>query len=142
MLENILKEINSNLERIANSLEKNSNISIGLDLANGKDENVVAVAPYQTEIQNSQPYISANSVNVVPQAETQPTVAQTIPTTQVQESFTQEQLAVAMSNAVSAGKMNIIQNILQQLGVQALTQVNPSDYNKVATMLKEAGVEL
>ena len=47
-----------------------------------------------------------------------------------------------MSNAVSAGKMGIIQNILQQLNVQALTQVNPADYNKLATMLQEAGVKV
>ena len=39
-------------------------------------------------------------------------------------------------------KMNAIQNILQQFNVQALTQINPSDYNKLATMLKEAGVEV
>ena len=60
----------------------------------------------------------------------------------MQESFTQEQLARAMSNAVSAGKMNVIQGILNQLGVQALTQINPTDYNKLAVMLKEAGVEV
>lgn len=47
-----------------------------------------------------------------------------------------------MSNAVSTGKMDIIQNILQQFSVQALTQINPADYNKLATMLKEAGVNV
>ena len=67
---------------------------------------------------------------------------QAMPISNIQQSFTQEQLAVAMSNAVSAGKMGIIQNILQQLNVQALTQVNPADYNKLATMLQEAGVKV
>ena len=58
------------------------------------------------------------------------------------DNITQEQLAVAMSNAVSTGKMDVIQGILKQFRVQALTQINPADYNKVATMLKEAGVEV
>ena len=94
--------------------------------------NTTVVTQPQTQI--SQPVQSPEAVQA-----SQPT---SIPTTQVQNSFTQEQLAVAMSNAVSTGKMDIIQNILQQFGVQALTQINPADYNKLATMLKEAGVNV
>lgn len=142
MLEEILKNINSNLERIANSLENKT--AVGVDLSNAQDKQVSQIIQAPTDIlQNitaqmpiAQPVIQAEP-NII-----QPTMPQAIPTAPIQNSFTQEQLAVAMSNAVAAGKMNIVQGILQQLGVQALTQINPADYNKVATMLKEAGVEV
>ena len=99
----------------------------------------VAQQPNNTVVPQTQTQISQPVQNSESAQSPQPA---SIPTAQVQNSFTQEQLAVAMSNAVSAGKMNIIQNILQQFGVQALTQINPADYNKLATMLKEAGVNV
>ena len=134
MLEEILKSINSNLERIAKAIESKTNI--------------IETTNPSTQIQKSTPEVRQATIpaQALPQTPMPQPIVQnqtTIPTTtQAQESFTQEQLAVAMSNAVAAGKMNVIQGILQQFNVQALTQINPSDYNKVATMLKEAGVEV
>lgn len=153
MLEEVLKNINSNLEKIANTLEDSDKLlrenfqvrdaKIVKILADGKDimptpkpqvQTTTGLAPVQQSVLiQDKPAVTG----VVSQAP-----VQTIPTTPVQEGFTQEQLAVAMSNAVAAGKMNAIQGILQQLGVQALTQVNPADYNKLAVMLKEAGVNI
>ena len=135
MLEEVLKNINSNLERIANALEDSNKFlkePVHLSASDVKDA-VKVIENAEHIMPTSQPQI---------QTTTGPEPVQTIPTTQIQERFTQEQLAVAMSNAVSAGKMNVIQGILQQLGVQALTQVNPADYNKLAVMLKEAGVNI
>ena len=156
MLEDILKSINSNLEKIANSLGASDNklsCECHLDaeklIANVEPVNVkvpvvnqpvcdpvqqvtISQQPVQQPIQQAAPVIQ-QPVQQMPQA---------MPISNIQQSFTQEQLAVAMSNAVSAGKMGIIQNILQQLNVQALTQVNPADYNKLATMLQEAGVKV
>lgn len=153
MLEEVLKNINSNLEKIANTLEDSNKLlrenfqvrdaKIVKILADGKDimptpkpqvQTTTGLAPVQQSVLTQS---QSTVTGVVSQAP-----VQTIPTTPVQEGFTQEQLAVAMSNAVSAGKMNVIQGILQQLGVQALTQVNPADYNKLAVMLKEAGVNI
>lgn len=147
MLEEILNKINGNLERIANALEKEESI----DIAVKPLENTTFVADIANSITNQATPVQ-NQNNVVPVAPTvqpiptepvAPTpVIPTIPTTTVQESFTQEQLARAMSNAVSVGKMNVIQGILNQLGVQTLTQIKPENYNKLAVMLKEAGVEI
>lgn len=146
MLEEILKNINSNLERIATCLEKNKAINLESKAFNNQNTEeqtnanpIVNNAP----IQNSVPVVqeTVQQTNSIIQTH-QPVQNNVIPTTVAQESFTQDQLAVAMSNAVSAGKMNVIQGIMQQLGVQALTQVNPADYNRVASMLKEAGVEV
>lgn len=155
MLETILQSINQSLERIAKAQEETNilikeqmkPIVIGTDVDNAECAQALANTTLQ-EIE--QPISKAEeipvNVEVQPQlAHGEPviaTVTPVIPTTSVQETFTREQLAVAMSNAVSAGKMNIVQGILQQFGVQALTQINPTDYNKVATMLKEAGVNI
>ena len=142
MLEEILNKININLERIANALEKekNKNLEDSAFVTNIAN----SVTEQATTIQNQNNAIPvATVVQPIPVIPTEPKApAPVIPTTIVQESFTQEQLARAMSNAVSAGKMNVIQGILNQLGVQALTQINPTDYNKLAVMLKEAGVEV
>lgn len=152
MLEDILKSINSNLEKIANSLGSNDDklscechldaekLIAKVEPVNVKEpvvnqpvcDPVQQVTISQQPIQQAAPVIR-QPVQQMPQA---------MPISNIQQSFTQEQLAVAMSNAVSAGKMGIIQNILQQLNVQALTQVNPADYNKLATMLQEAGVKV
>lgn len=136
MLEEILKSINLNLERIANSLE-------------GKKEDKITevrnpIISGQMSIEDIKPQVdsAANSIKVAPIPTPITTTAAPVPTTAQAESFTQEQLAVAMSNAVSAGKMNIVQEILQKFNVQALTQINPNDYNKLATMLREAGVKV
>lgn len=144
MLEEILKNINSNLERIAKALET-ENIEVDAEMVHGAAEQFrqPVMAPQTVAVQTPQKPIQTQ----IPQMSQTPVVqpampVQSIPTASVQESFTQEQLAVAMSNAVSAGKRDVIQGILQQLGVQALTQINPTDYNRVAAMLMEAGVKV
>lgn len=158
MLEEILNKINGNLERIANALEENNKLikepikfseSEILDAVTciEKLNKKAEVKEQATQVQNQNTVVPvAPVVQPIPVTPTEPVntapVVPTIPTTIVQESFTQEQLARAMSNAVSVGKMNVIQGILNQLGVQALTQINPTDYNKLAVMLKEAGVEI
>lgn len=123
MLETILKEINTNLERIANAMD--TKITVGMAV-----KDLAGIKSMDTSEQQS-------STSMVEEQDSSALTVQ-IPTTQ--QSFTQEQLAVAMSNTVAAGKMSVVQGILQQFNVQALTQINPQDYNKVATLLKEAGV--
>lgn len=141
MLEEVLKSINSNLERIAKALEI-ENVEMVAEAVHETAKQFKQTE--STEIKPVVPIIPQIPTPIVQPVENPEPVQQTtaIPTTPVQESFTQEQLAVAMSNAVSAGKMNVIQGILQQFNVQALTQINPADYNEVAGMLKEAGVKI
>lgn len=144
MLEEILKTINTNLERIANAME--SKLNIGIDTGKQPDMSVPAVMSTNVEVQQPVQSIPVQTLMQTPVQTLMQTPVQapmqTIPTTQITQGFTQEQLALAMSNAVSAGKMQVIQGIMQSLGVQTLSQVNPADYNKLASMLKEAGVEI
>lgn len=157
MLEEILKGINSNLERIANAQEKRlafmkepveitaEDVQKAVKVIENADVATPQPIPAQTmSTQQTVVTTPVQQANIQADAQVVQTTmtAQPIPTTPVQESFTQEQLAVAMSNAVSAGKMNVIQNILQMFNVQALTQINPADYNKVAAILKENGVNV
>ena len=127
MLEKILEDINSNLVRIANVLENKK-------IVEEPETETAVVNQKVTDVKINQPTQTTIQANVIP--------ATVIPATPQTESFTQEQLAVAMSNAVSAGKMNVIMEILGKFNVQALTQINPADYNKLATMLREEGVNV
>ncbi len=134
MLEKILEDINKNLERIAEAIE----IKVGLD------ERHRAKNKIDSNVGETKNEICGKSVEPSTEAVNQPTpINQAIPVqAQTEKSFTQEELAVAMSNAVSAGKMNVIMGILAQFNVQALTQIDKKDYNKLATMLIEAGVKV
>lgn len=134
MLEKILEDINKNLERIADAIE----IKVGLDEKH-RAENKIG-----TSIGDTKNEMCGKSVEPSTEAVNQPTpINQAIPVqAQTEKSFTQEELAVAMSNAVSAGKMKVIMGILAQFNVQALTQIDKKDYNKLATMLIEAGVKV
>lgn len=148
MLEDILKSINSNLEKIANSLGASDN-KLSCECHLDAEKLIAKVEPVNVKgpVVN-QPVcdpVQQVTISQPPIQQAAPVIqqmSQVMPISNIQQSFTQEQLAVAMSNAVSAGKMGIIQNILQQLNVQALTQVNPADYNKLAAMLQEAGVKV
>lgn len=167
MLENVLRDINSSLKEITKVLEDlckiakeplevtaldtikeetNQNISINQPMSQPMQQTQISTNPVPQapmQITNTVPQAPSSASTSAPvNAQVNAQVPQTIPTTQVAESFTQEQLAVAMSNAVAAGKMAVIQGVLKNFGVQALTQINPADYNKVATMLKEAGVQV
>lgn len=132
MLEEILKDINKNLKEIANCLKGS--------ITTTQKETVVMPT------ENKAPQlISSQVVNTVQQVPTQNPVAvpqMQVPVNAQSESFTQEQIAVAMSNAMAAGKQDLVQNILKTFNAQCLMQIDSSNYNKIATMLREAGIQI
>lgn len=65
-----------------------------------------------------------------------------IPVSNVAQSYTQEQLAVAMGRAVDAGKMQQIQAILGTFNVSSLMELKQEQYNDLALKLKEIGVDV
>lgn len=134
MLEKILEDINKNLERIAEAIE----IKVGLDEKHRSENKIgTSIGEAKNEMCGESVVSSTEAIK-----QSMP-INQAIPVqAQTEKSFTQEELAVAMSNAVSAGKMNVIMGILAQFNVQALTQIDKKDYNKLATMLIEAGVKV
>lgn len=132
MLEEILKDINKNLKEIANCLKGS--------ITTTQKETVVMPT------ENKAPQlISSQVVNTVQQVPTSNPVAvpqMQVPVNAQAESFTQEQIAVAMSNAMAAGKQDLVQNILKTFNAQCLMQIDSSNYNKIATMLREAGIQI
>ncbi|NBH82863.1 hypothetical protein D7X88_06930 [bacterium C-53] len=65
-----------------------------------------------------------------------------IPTTATTQSYTLEQLQVAAAGLTSAGKMPLILGILQQFGIQAMTELPKERYGEMATVLREAGAQI
>lgn len=74
------------------------------------------------------------------QQQTPPQNATQVPTAAV--SYTQEQLAVAASSLLDAGKSNELVSLLASFGVQALTQLPQEHYGAFATKLRELGAQL
>lgn len=95
--------------------------------------NVQGTMPTQPQVQMPTPVVPMQ-----PQAQVQAQV----PVSQTVESFTQEQIARAMANAAQAGRQDIIQNIFATFRVQTLMEINPEHYNQIATMLREAGIQV
>lgn len=145
MLETILSNINSNLERIANHLESKNEGEIN------QKEDTKQPAPMpvvQPTVRNPipapivQPIPTVNPINVQSPAVPTSVPQMQVPVSQTVEGFTQEQLAVAMGNATAAGRHDIVQTIFSTFKVNALMEIKPENYNQVATMLREAGIQV
>lgn len=67
---------------------------------------------------------------------------QVIPTTPVSQAFSMDQLAIAATSIVDAGKQDVLMGILSQFGVQFLTQISPDNYPALAARLREAGARI
>ena len=126
-----LKEFLDDIRRIRIAVEKIANIE------NGVDKGTQPVISVPQQISESVPQMSVPSQVIPTQA---PVASVQIPT--ASESFTQDQIAVAMSNAVAAGRNDIIQSILSTFNAQCLMQIDPANYNQIAVMLREAGFQV
>ncbi len=141
MLENILSEINESLKVIANSVKEKQEIKVLGAMPNVMPTTALQPAPMPNTPIPTTPQ-AVQSVSNTPQPIPTAPVQQVPVQPATERNFTQEELARAMSDAVSAGKMNTVMSILGQFNVQVLSQVDPKDYNKLAAMLIEAGVKI
>lgn len=65
-----------------------------------------------------------------------------VPTTANVQGYTIEQLQVAAAGLMSAGKGAQVMGILQQFGIQAMTELPQERYGEFATVLREAGAQI
>lgn len=75
----------------------------------------------------------------------QPPVQQTpsqVPTTAAAQGYTIEQLQVAAAGLTGAGKTSQVLGILQQFGIQAMTELPREQYGNFALALREAGAQI
>ena len=142
MLENILSEINESLKRIANSMEKEN----AKTTKKKKSEAVETVnktvndrvnepmqAPTEEPVQNT-----LNVLRQVAAAD----VAPVVPINTAPVTYTQEEIARAMSSAMDAGRSDVVFNILKAFNTNSLMGINQNQYGDVARMLREAGIKI
>lgn len=85
------------------------------------------------------PDVQAPMASVPDQGASVPNPATTVPTAPVAQTYTMEQLGVAMTGLVDSGKLEIASQILGKFGAQTLMQVPPEYYPQLATAMREAG---
>ena len=84
----------------------------------------------------AQPVVAVNTVPVAPVTP----VPTAVPTAMPQ--YTLDDLAKAGTALVDAGKMNELLALLTKFGVDALTNLNPSQYGAMATELRNLGAQI
>lgn len=92
---------------------------------------------------NSQPNLIPVSVVQAPQqapVQTPAVQTSTVPTSS--QTYTMEQLAVAATQLVDAGRRSELVNLLQTFGVQALTALPKEQYGAFATQLRVLGAKI
>ena len=124
--------------------------------------NPTSVAPVQPIAQvtpaaaSTQPVVSTAAPVPTAQAPVQQPIAQTpvaqsvvevqqsaaIPTSHVAQSYTVEQLQMAMAPLVDAGKMEEIRALLNRFGVPSIMDLQPDQYGALATALRGMGAQI
>lgn len=82
----------------------------------------------------------AQPVTQIPTAPVTPVPTTAVPTAMPQ--YTLDDLAKAGTALVDAGKMNELLALLTKFGVDALTNLNPSQYGAMATELRNLGAQI
>ena len=103
-----------------------------------------AVAPAETAAQTTTtvpstlPVQNVQPVPTTQTAQTAPTVSP-VPTATATPTYTMEQLAVAATGLIDAGKMQDVQNTLASLGAQTLMDLPQEKYGEFASAIKAIG---
>lgn len=147
-----LEQFFKDVESIANSLEvlvkRTEPVTLNFgDAQKSKVQEVInnvatmPVVPIANGVQAQLPQMPVTQPQIPQQMQVQAPVAQ-IPVAQQVESFTQEQIAKAMADATTIGRGDLVQSIFATFKVQTLMEINPANYNQIATMLREAGIQI
>lgn len=103
-----------------------------------------AVAPAETAAQTTTtvpstlPVQNVQPVPTTQTAQTAPTVSP-VPTATAAPTYSMEQLAVAATGLIDAGKMQDVQNTLASLGAQTLMDLPQEKYGEFASAIKAIG---
>ncbi len=90
-------------------------------------------------VQNVQPVPTTQTAQAAPVAQnTAPTVSP-VPTATAAPTYSMEQLAVAATGLIDAGKMQDVQNTLASLGAQTLMDLPQEKYGEFASAIKAIG---
>ena len=95
----------------------------------------VPSTPPVQNVQNVQPVPTTQTAQTAPVA---PTVSP-VPTATATPTYSMEQLAVAATGLIDAGKMQDVQNTLAALGAQTLMDLPQEKYGEFASAIKAIG---
>lgn len=96
-------------------------------------------APAATPVAQPTGTLTASPTQAPAATPTQPP-APAVPTTT--QTYTMEQLAVAATQLVDAGRREELVQLLRQFGVEALTQLPKEQYGAFATALRQMGAKV
>lgn len=97
-----------------------------------------AAAQTTTTVPSTLPVQNVQPVPTTQTAQTAPTVSP-VPTATATPTYSMEQLAVAATGLIDAGKMQDVQNTLVSLGAQTLMDLPQEKYGEFASAIKAMG---
>lgn len=97
------------------------------------------VASTNTTVQSIQPVQNVQPVPTTPVAQNTAPVVSPVPTATATPTYSMEQLAVAATGLIDAGKMQDVQNTLVSLGAQTLMDLPQEKYGEFASAIKAMG---
>ena len=95
--------------------------------------------PSTPPVQNVQPVPTTQTAQAAPVAQNTAPAASPVPTATATPTYTMEQLAVAATGLIDAGKMQDVQNTLASLGAQTLMDLPQEKYGEFASAIKAIG---
>lgn len=95
--------------------------------------------PSTPPVQNVQPVPTTQTAQATPMAQNTAPAASPVPTATATPTYTMEQLAVAATGLIDAGKMQDVQNTLASLGAQTLMDLPQEKYGEFASAIKAIG---
>ena len=98
-----------------------------------------ATVPNTPPVQNIQPVPTTQTAQAAPVAQNTAPAASPVPTATATPTYTMEQLAVAATGLIDAGKMQDVQNTLASLGAQTLMDLPQEKYGEFASAIKAIG---
>ena len=95
--------------------------------------------PSTPPVQNIQPVPTTQTAQAAPVAQNTAPAASPVPTATATPTYPMEQLAVAATGLIDAGKMQDVQNTLASLGAQTLMDLPQDKYGEIASSIKASG---
>lgn len=95
--------------------------------------------PSTPPVQNVQPVPTTQTAQTAPVAQNTTSTVNPVPTATATPTYTMEQLAVAATGLIDAGKMQDVQNTLASLGAQTLMDLPQEKYGEFASAIKAIG---
>lgn len=100
---------------------------------------IITTVPSTPPVQNVQPVPTTQTAQATPVAQNTAPAASPVPTATATPTYTMEQLAVAATGLIDAGKMQDVQNTLASLGAQTLMDLPQEKYGEFASAIKAIG---